>query len=228
MKALLVVEPPLHDQLHALISGAEFTVTSAARSEAWTEYQRQDPALLVVSSSNDDSAALELCRQVRSQTGGELKLIWIVTSRADPEQFQAIRAAAVDGCLLLPLNLVDVELRLATARRRLEELDRLLRTEDALRKSIERFDLAASGAGEGLWDAQPAGGKWLSPETPVWFSPRFKSILGFQDAEFPNVLESWRKRVHPDDWPPVHEALGCPRRTPGAVRSRIPDVHQAG
>ena len=147
MKALLVVEPPLHDQLHALISGAgihRHIGRSGPRRGPSTN--GKIPRYWSSSSSNDDSAALELCRQVRSQTGGEPKLIWIVTSRADPEQFQAIRAAAVDGCLLLPLNLVDVELRLATARRRLEELDRLLRTEDALRKSIERFDLAASTA----------------------------------------------------------------------------------
>jgi PAS domain S-box-containing protein len=155
----------------------------------------------------DDSAALELCRQVRSQPGGDLKLVWIVTGRTHPEQFQALRAAGVDSCLLLPLESADVELRLTAARRRLENLDRLLRTEDALRKSIERFDLAASGAGEGLWVAQPIGQNWLSLETPVWYSPRFKSMLGYQDAEFPNVLESWRKQVHPEDWPRVHEAL---------------------
>src|SRR5690606_9486522 len=52
----------------------------------------------------------------------------------------------------------------------------------------------------GLWDAIVAGDKpWDSSDTFVWYSPRFKQLLGYSDDEFPNILESWASKLHPED-----------------------------
>lgn len=63
-------------------------------------------------------------------------------------------------------------------------------TETQLQK--ERYAQAIEGANVGLWDW------WLQSEE-VYFSPQWKAILGFKDDEFPNTLESWKERVHPED-----------------------------
>ena len=72
--------------------------------------------------------------------------------------------------------------------------------EDALRKSEERFQLAVQGANDGLWD-------WQLDMNEVYFSPRWKSMIGYADEEIPNTLESWKDHVHPDDIGQVEKYL---------------------
>ncbi len=74
--------------------------------------------------------------------------------------------------------------------------------ERALRLSHERFELAAEGSREGLWDVEVPDvppEQWFRPDRPIYYSPRFKALLGFTEEEFPNVLSSWESRLHPDD-----------------------------
>jgi PAS domain S-box-containing protein len=74
------------------------------------------------------------------------------------------------------------------------------RTEDELRKSRERFELAVLGSQDGLWD-------WNLETGAIYLSPRYKNLLGFEDDEFPNRLEEWHKRLHPEDRERVAAAL---------------------
>ncbi|MES4785654.1 MAG: hypothetical protein C4294_07350, partial [Nitrospiraceae bacterium] len=82
--------------------------------------------------------------------------------------------------------------------------------EAALRASEERLELAVRGSSDGLWDGRPLPNEpWYSARTPVWYSPRFKAMLGFDEAEFLDVLESWSSRLHPDDKDRVFAALAA-------------------
>lgn len=74
------------------------------------------------------------------------------------------------------------------------------RNVEELRRSRERFELAVLGSQDGLWD-------WDIQTNEVWYSPRYKSMLGYQDEEFPNRVEEWRDRLHPDDRELVLAAL---------------------
>lgn len=66
------------------------------------------------------------------------------------------------------------------------------RTELALRKNRERYEVAVQGSKDGLWD-------WDLETNEVYFSPQWKAIIGFADQEFPNEFERWRERIHPED-----------------------------
>ncbi|HWP48522.1 MAG TPA: EAL domain-containing protein [Candidatus Limnocylindrales bacterium] len=66
------------------------------------------------------------------------------------------------------------------------------RAEDALRESEERYALAARGANDGLWD-------WNLKTGEIYYSPRWKSMLGYEENEIKNSLEEWFSRVHPED-----------------------------
>jgi PAS domain S-box-containing protein len=65
-------------------------------------------------------------------------------------------------------------------------------TEDALFLEKERYALAVRGANDGLWD-------WELETSNVYFSPRWKDMLGYEDHEIENKLDEWIKRIHPDD-----------------------------
>ncbi|HSQ51292.1 MAG TPA: PAS domain-containing protein [Nitrospiraceae bacterium] len=81
-------------------------------------------------------------------------------------------------------------------------------TEHLLSQSEERLELVIQGSNDGFWDGQVLPGQpWSSPHTPVWWSPRVKTMLGYTDEEFPDILESWTSRLHPEDTDRVFAAL---------------------
>jgi diguanylate cyclase (GGDEF)-like protein/PAS domain S-box-containing protein len=64
--------------------------------------------------------------------------------------------------------------------------------EDQIRVSEERYALAVDGAHDGVWD-------WDLSTDEIYFSNRWKSLLGFQDEDLIGGVEVWFDRVHPDD-----------------------------
>jgi diguanylate cyclase (GGDEF)-like protein/PAS domain S-box-containing protein len=65
-------------------------------------------------------------------------------------------------------------------------------SEDSRKASEERFALVLRGANDGLWE-------WNLETNDVYYSPRWKSMLGYRDDEVENTLHSWIRLVHPDD-----------------------------
>ncbi|MGB8687231.1 MAG: GAF domain-containing protein [Microcoleus sp.] len=78
----------------------------------------------------------------------------------------------------------EMELRLS-ARKLIEQTE-------AQRESEERWQLALRGNNDGIWD-------WNVKTNEVFFSSRWKEMLGFEEQEISNHLDEWSKRVHPDD-----------------------------
>ena len=64
--------------------------------------------------------------------------------------------------------------------------------ESALRSSEERFDLAMRASNDGLWD-------WDLRTDFVYYSPRWKSMLGYATDELDNHISSWERLIDPDD-----------------------------
>mgnify|MGYP001164768588 CR=1 FL=1 len=98
------------------------------------------------------------------------------------------------------------------------------RTEHLLSQSEERLELVIQGSNDGFWDGRFLPSEpWSSPRTPVWWSPRVKTMLGYTDEEFPDVLESWASRLHPEDTNRVFAALTAhiERRDPYDVEYRL-------
>ena len=107
---------------------------------------------------------------------------------------------------------MEEELRVAheeLEKRVLERTEQLEKTTAALRISEERYALAVQGSNDGIWDRD-----FLTGE--VYYSPRWKSMLGYEDHEIPNNSEEWKKRIHPDDYQMVMDALE------GYMEGRIP------
>ena len=72
--------------------------------------------------------------------------------------------------------------------------------ESAVREAVERLDLAVGGSGDGLWD-------WKIPENEVWWSPRFKELVGFRQQEQAGGVHGLESQLHPEDRERVQSAL---------------------
>ncbi|MCU7843719.1 MAG: PAS domain S-box protein [Candidatus Thiodiazotropha sp. (ex Monitilora ramsayi)] len=67
-----------------------------------------------------------------------------------------------------------------------------VKAQAALKVSEERWQYALEGAGEGVWD-------WNIQTNEVFYSRRWKEMLGYEESEIGNVFDEWETRVHPDD-----------------------------
>jgi len=57
----------------------------------------------------------------------------------------------------------------------------------------ERMELALLVNNDGIWD-------WNLLNNSIYFSPRWKEMIGYNESEIPNIFSTWRRRVHPNDF----------------------------
>ncbi len=70
----------------------------------------------------------------------------------------------------------------------------------ALVESEQRYILATQITNDGLWD-------WELSSNQIYFSPRWKSILGYSDTEIGNQPEDWFALVHQQDLSKLKSSL---------------------
>jgi PAS domain S-box-containing protein len=66
------------------------------------------------------------------------------------------------------------------------------RAEASVRENEERLTLAFAGAQEGVWD-------WNLETNAVFYSPRWKQMLGYAGHEIEAHVSAWERVLHPDD-----------------------------
>jgi diguanylate cyclase (GGDEF)-like protein/PAS domain S-box-containing protein len=69
-----------------------------------------------------------------------------------------------------------------------------------LRESEERYALAVRAANDGIWD-------WNLKKNELYYSIRWKEMLGYKEHEIGTDPEEWFKRIHPDDQTQVQASL---------------------
>lgn len=62
----------------------------------------------------------------------------------------------------------------------------------ALKERLERFALVIESINDGIWD-------WNLTTDEVYFSPRWKTMLGYEQDELTNSYEEWERLLHPED-----------------------------
>lgn len=81
------------------------------------------------------------------------------------------------------------------------------RNQELLRKA-EWLDTLSLHCGIGLWDAIFYDGDAMHPKARWTWSSEFRRLCGYKtEAEFPNVMQSWSDRLHPDDAAPTFAAF---------------------
>ncbi len=118
----------------------------------------------------------------------------VMTGQNDGEQaLAAVREGAQD---YLVKDRVDADILVRSIRYAIERK----RIEEKLRVSEERYSLAVTGANDGVWD-------WDVDAGTVYFSDRWKQMLGWSAEDVGQDSDAWLSRVHPSDLPTVKQQL---------------------
>jgi PAS domain S-box-containing protein len=73
-----------------------------------------------------------------------------------------------------------------------KEIEERKKAQEAVSQSEERYALAVAGSFDGIWD-------WNILSDEVFYSDRFRELLGYSDEEFSGTLDAFRSHLHPDE-----------------------------
>ena len=182
------------DVLSRRLQQRGYAVAVAADGEnalALIARERFDLVLLDVEMPN--LSGLEVLQRVRaSHSHTELPVIMVTARSQGPDIVEAFRLGANDY-VTKPIDFPVALARIATHLQHKQAVERL-------RESEQRYELAMQGAKDGLWD-------WNLTTNQVFWSGRWKEMLGYHDAEVGTGPDEWFSRVHPDDLGRVKETL---------------------
>ncbi|WP_027390569.1 PAS domain S-box protein [Chrysiogenes arsenatis] len=131
-----------------------------------------------------------------------------IKSVAETRETAVVAVQLPNGEVLLELSMISLDLPqggyiLAT---QTSHTPSMVATEVGMEKlagepnaSQHRWQFALEGTQVGVWE-------WNIQNSEVYFSPRWKEILGYSDNELMNSIEQWQQRIHPDDYARVMKA----------------------
>ncbi|ATB70697.1 putative diguanylate cyclase [Sulfurospirillum diekertiae] len=80
------------------------------------------------------------------------------------------------------------------------DISALHKSKELLLTQKERLELALEGSDEAFWD-------WDMKSDDVFYSPKWKQLMGYHETETPSTLSSWLNLVHSKDMALVNERL---------------------
>lgn len=81
---------------------------------------------------------------------------------------------------------------------------------------MQYYEFGTKSSNIGIWD-------WNLEEGSIFFSTQWKKMLGYDDHELPNKLETWSKLIHPDD---VENALSDIQKNQNAQTKSYINQHR--
>jgi diguanylate cyclase (GGDEF)-like protein/PAS domain S-box-containing protein len=182
------------DAFACLLRLQQYEVESAGDGqEALSLIHTRGFDLVVLDVEMPGLSGLEVLTQIRAcRNQTELPVIMLTARTHGPDVVEAFTLGANDY-LTKP---IDCPVALARIGTHLSHK----RVIASLRESQERYTLAVNGANDGLWD-------WNLATNEVYWSPRWKSMLGYDDSEIGVTPDEWLGRLHQDDWTRVRQTI---------------------
>ncbi len=165
-------------------------VTSPDAALAALEEHPHDAFVIDRDLGDPERSGLDVARIVLQHT--PYAPVLVLDTSADRDTDLAAADAGVSDYLVNPTaETLERSLRYAITHQR--ALKRLAESE-------ERHALALQGANDGLWD-------WDVRADRLYFSPRWKAMIGYPEADIGDAPGEWLGRVHPDDRAGLTQAL---------------------
>jgi len=194
--ALLVVDDneDNRDVLSRRLRQKGFLVTVAADGvEALACIERESYDLVLLDVEMPGMSGLEVLTQVRSHRSQTQLPVIMVTARSEGTDIVEAFGLGANDYVTKPIDFAVALARIRT------HLAHKWAVED-LHDSEERYALAVRGANDGLWD-------WNLTTNEVYWSSRWKAMLGCDEQEIGASPDEWFRRVHDEDIERVRAAL---------------------
>ena len=182
--------------------------------QALVAYTRLHPDIVLLDALMPVMDGFTCCTQLQTLARGDRTPVLIITALEDQQSVDRAFEVGATDYITKPINWAILRQRV---RRLLEQshlykhleksnqelhagIRQLKYAERALLESEERYALAARGANDGLWD-------WNLRTNKIYFSTRWKSMLGCKENDIGFHVKEWLNRMHPSDIEQVKAAL---------------------
>ncbi len=183
---LVVDDDPINRDLlsRRLMRTGYRTHAVSSGPEALAYLASHDVDLVLLDIQMPDMSGLEVLQAIRSHRSSSRLPVLMVTAKDQSEDVVTALDLGADDYITKPIDFPIAFARIRThlMRRRLEERARV---------SEERYALVSTFL-DGLWD-------WKPSTSEIYFSARWKAILGYEDHEVAHHPDEWFNRIHPAD-----------------------------
>lgn len=139
---------------------------------------------------NGQGNGIEIAKHIH--TNLDIPVIFI-SAHADTLTLQSAMLAQAYGFMVKPFEMRDLKSNITMALYK-HSMTR------KLRESEERYALAVRAANDGIWD-------WNLKTKEIYYSTRWKDMLGYKESEVGTDPNEWFKRIHAEDQKQVQSEL---------------------
>ena len=181
---ILLVEDHVSEIQHCLAEFGNLVVDKVDNAKTVEFKIHNDaPDLLIIDMlQNGECDAIEIASQIR--TFSNIPIIYIFSS-TDEQTIARACSTSPSACLIRPVeaNQLHSAIQVALSNHQQQE---------KLRKSEERYKLAMDASNDCVWD-------WNLFTHEVYYSPGWKTMLGYDEGEKWTSHKEWLDRIHSDD-----------------------------
>jgi diguanylate cyclase (GGDEF)-like protein/PAS domain S-box-containing protein len=184
------------DMLARRLARKGYVIGLAENAKGLIERVKQDAVdLVLLDIEMPEVSGLDALKTLREHySPAELPII-MVTAKTQSDDIVTALDLGANDYLTKPIDFPVAVARIGTQLSHKQ-------AQEALKESEERYALAARGSNDGLWD-------WSLSTNVVHFSPRWKSMLGYQEGQIGNRPEEWFDRIHDADRERVKEEIAA-------------------
>ncbi|MCL2109459.1 MAG: response regulator, partial [Oscillospiraceae bacterium] len=200
---------------------SEYTVFVAKNGltaiDAAIKHQPDVILLDIIMPEMDGYIVIAALKELEQTRGIPVIFITGLSEAADEERGLALGAA---DYLIKPFSPALVKLRVS---HQIKLIEQFRRNE----YDIMKYKLSNDALNIALWDMDVVSDDPINPDNKFTWSQEFRQMLGYSDeSDFPNLLQSWSNRLHPDERGRVLNAFAehmtdYSGKTPYDVISRI-------
>ncbi len=184
----------MNDLMGGILGASDTPETPPVRLQIFAGATRDPKTLLYDNQAPNrpqaESAAGFVTQKIMEASDSRWLLVFSASSRPDlTVDYDKVWLVAIGGATIT-LLLAGLVFSLVGTQHKARKIAQRLTAD--LQESEERWKFALEGAGDGAWD-------WNLATGTVFFSRRWKEMLGYADHEIGTDLAEWRQRVHPED-----------------------------
>ncbi len=189
--------------LRNLIPGC-VTITCQSGGEGISKARAESPDVILLDIVMPHMDGYEVCKRLKAESGLEyIPVIMLTAARTDPKSRIKGLDIGADAFLAKPIDEAELVAQVNVAIRIKKAEDRLRKEKDLLEEDVAksnedleqadtRLRMALKSSNIGLFD-------WNLETDKVYFSPEWKSQIGYEEDEIADEFSKWENLLHPED-----------------------------